>query len=155
MKINKLQFKESDTKINRLIKQGISFFIVSGIGWCIDFSTYLILTYFFGIPISYANMLSSIPAVTYVFLMSTRNIFKNEMSKISLKYKYIIYFTYEVILVLIISFFAQWLFNIISKTDLIEISIIGNYLKIIIKILITPITMVINFIVMKNLIEKL
>ncbi len=137
----------------RIIKQGFSFLIVSGIGWLIDFCTYLVLTKYFNISVMYANMISAIPAVSYVFLISSKKIFKNEKSKLTLNYKYLIYFGYQIILVSLVSILGEYLFSIF--VNLITISIISNNLKIFIKILITPITMALNFIIMKNLIEKL
>ena len=128
-------------KFKNIFKQAFHFFLVSGVGWCLDFSLYLILTKIFGFKVSYANMISSIPAVTYVFIMSNKKIFSNKKSKINLKYKYIIYFIYQIILV--------------NNTKLVDIIFIQQNIKILVKILITPITMFSNFIVMKNLIEKI
>ena len=101
----------------------------------------------------YANILSSIPAITYVFLMSNKNIFKNTESKLSIKIKYLIYFGYQLILLFCISALGEFLYS--KLLNIIAIPIILNNLKIVIKILITPITMTLNFIVLKNIIEKL
>ena len=91
----------------RIIKQGFSFLIVSGIGWLIDFCTYLVLTKYFNISVMYANMISAIPAVSYVFLISSKKIFKNEKSKLTLNYKYLIYFGYQIILVSLVSILGE------------------------------------------------
>ncbi|MBE6140465.1 MAG: hypothetical protein E7172_02890 [Firmicutes bacterium] len=140
-------------KTNNLLKQAISFIFVSGIGWILDFSTFIILTNIFDFKILFANMLSAIPALSYVFIRSNKSIFKNQNSKLDLKYKYIIYFIYQIILVTSISFLGESLFKyFVNKID---IAFILNNLKIIIKIFITPITMFLNFVIMKNLIEKL
>lgn len=133
--------------------QFFNFVLVSGIGWCIDFCVYMMLTSIFDLKVLFANILSSIPAITYVFLMSNKKIFKNEKSKYSLKTKYAIYFGYQIVLLLLVSSFGNFLYDLLF--DLINVPLIVNNLKIIIKILITPITMTINFIVMKNLIEKI
>ncbi len=140
-------------KLNILIKQIISFVLVSGIGWLLDFSTYFLLTHFLKFRVMYANMLSAIPALTYVFILSNKKIFKNDNSKLSIKTKYFIYFIYQLILVSSISLFGEFLYKLLINK--IDIKIILNNLKIIIKIFITPITMILNFIIMKNLIEKL
>ena len=100
-------------------------------------------------------MISSIPAITYVFIMSNKKIFSNKKSKINLKYKYIIYFIYQIILVTLMSFLGEKIFNVINNTKLVDIIFIQQNIKILVKILITPITMFSNFIVMKNLIEKI
>lgn len=138
----------------KLLNQFKRFLLTSGIGWLIDFGIYSIITSFFGINILYANIISSIPAVTFVFIISTRKTFTNEDSNLSLRMKYIIYIIYQLILLLFISNLGQYLFYILNRNLLITM-IVGKYMKIFVKIIITPITMTINFLVMKFLIEKL
>lgn len=140
-------------KLKEIVKQFLSFLLISGVGWVMDFTIYFFLTHFLNLNIILANLLSSTPALTYVFLMSNKQIFKNTTSKLSLKIKYLIYFGYQLILLLSVSLLAQFLYN--KLVNVVTIMFLLNNLKIVIKILITPITMTINFIVMKNLIEKL
>ena len=140
-------------KLKKILKQFINFLFLSGIGWLIDFTLYLLFSNVFNLKIIYSNILSSIPAVTFVFFISTRKIFSKNNSRISLKEKYLIYFLYQLILILLISLLAQYLYLLSLKN--ISMNVELKLLKIIIKILITPITMLINFIVMKFLIEKL
>lgn len=139
--------------LKKILKQFINFLFLSGIGWLIDFTLYLLFSNVFNLKIIHSNILSSIPAVTFVFFVSTRKIFAKNNSRISLKEKYLIYFLYQLILILLISLFAQYLYLLSLKN--ISMNVELKLLKIIIKILITPITMLINFIVMKFLIEKL
>lgn len=145
--------KTKKEKIKKILKQFISFLMISGVGWLIDFTIYFLLTHFADLKVIFANILSSIPAITYVFLMSNKNIFKNKESKIGLKTKYLIYFGYQLILLLCISSLGEFLYS--KLVNIVAGSILLNYLKMFIKVLITPITMTMNFIVMKNLIEKL
>lgn len=140
-------------KLVKLSKQALSFILVSGIGWIFDFTTYLILTNIFNMNVTISNMISAIPALTYVFAMSSKKIFKNDNSKLTLRTKYIIYFVYQIILVSTVSFIAGIMYDYFLKS--ITISLIIKYLKVFIKILITPVTMLLNFVIMKNLIEKL
>lgn len=140
-------------KLKKILKQFINFLFLSGIGWLIDFTLYLLFSNVFNLKIIHSNILSSIPAVTFVFFVSTRKIFAKNNSRISLKEKYLIYFLYQLILILLISLLAQYLYLLSLKN--ISMNVELKLLKIIIKILITPITMLINFIVMKFLIEKL
>ena len=139
--------------LKQILKQFINFLFLSGIGWLIDFTLYLLFSNVFNLKIIYSNILSSIPAVTFVFFISTRKIFSKNNSRISLKEKYLIYFLYQLILIVLISIWAQYLYLLSLKN--ISMNVELKLLKIIIKILITPITMLINFIVMKFLIEKL
>ena len=134
--------------------QFIKFFGLSGLGWCIDFSLYLILTLVCGLPVFYANCISSIPAVTLVFFVSTRKIFEKNNSKIPLFIKYLIYVLYQFVLLTGVSALGQYIAAWITAWS-------GNRMliakagKIFAKLFITPITMVINFIVMKGMAEKL
>ena len=139
--------------LKKILKQFINFLFLSGIGWLIDFTLYLLFSNVFNLKIIHSNILSSIPAVTFVFFVSTRKIFSKNNSKILLKEKYLIYFLYQLILIVLISLLAQYLYLLSLKN--ISMNVELKLLKIIIKILITPITMLINFIVMKFLIEKL
>ncbi|MVX62873.1 hypothetical protein GKZ28_04040 [Clostridium chromiireducens] len=138
----------------KTIKQGASFILISGMGFVIDFTTYYLLTSFIGIKISYANMISAVPAVTYVFFVATRKTFNAKKSKISITYKYLTYFIYQILLVTLISIFAQILYDKFYEFST-RWTIIENNFKIIIKCFITPITIICNFFVMKVLCEKI
>lgn len=137
--------------LERILKQAIKFFGISGIGWLLDFLTYLALNHFINNP-TINNIISSWVGVTFVFVFGTRKVFKNN-SKISLKWKYIIYLAYQFILIFLISKLLGYINSLIVTNVTVEI--IRHYSAVISKILITPITMVLNFVVMKNLIEKL
>lgn len=141
------------SNFKKILRQFIKFLFLSGIGWLIDFILYLIFSNIFDFRIIYSNILSSIPAVTFVFFVSTRKVFIKNKRGLTLKEKYLIYFLYQVILIITISLLGQYLYLLILKNIAIKIKL--KILKLIIKILITPITMLINFIVMKFLIEKL
>ena len=141
------------SNFKKILRQFIKFLFLSGIGWLIDFILYLFFSNIFDFRIIYSNILSSIPAVTFVFFVSTRKVFIKNKRGLTLKEKYLIYFLYQVILIITISLLGQYLYLLILKNIAIKIKL--KILKLIIKILITPITMLINFIVMKFLIEKL
>ena len=137
--------------MKEIIKQAMKFFGISGIGWILDLIIYTILTNLLNVHITIANIISSFVGVTFVFLTSTRKLFVNN-SKINLKLKYVIYILYQIVLVLTISYVMS-----LIKTALINLNIefIINNINLIVKIIVTPFTMCINFIVMKNLIEKI
>lgn len=137
--------------MKKLIKQGIGFVGISGIGFIIDFVIYTILTDFINISVNISNMTSSFIGVSFVFVISTRKLFTNN-SKINIKLKYIIYIIYQIILISSVSYILVILKNCLLNID---INFITKYINIIVKIIITPFTMVINFIVMKYLIEKI
>jgi hypothetical protein len=148
-----LERKNKVSNLKKILRQFIKFLFLSGIGWLIDFTLYLIFSNRFDFKIIYSNILSSIPAVTFVFFVSTRKIFIKNKKGLTLKEKYFIYFLYQAILIITISLLGQYLYLLILKNIAVKIEL--KILKLIIKILITPITMLINFIVMKFLVEKL
>lgn len=137
--------------MKNLISQAVRFIGLSGIGWILDFCTYTILG-FVSSNLVVNNMISSWLGFTFVFMFATRKVFQNN-SKISLKWKYVIYFLYQCVLI----YFASRLLNGIHSLILsyVEIEVILKFSSIISKILVTPITMILNFFVMKCIIEKL
>ena len=136
--------------MKKLIIQFFKFLLISGTGWLIDTTIYTILTVVLKYNVIFSNILSSIPAITFVSFVSTRKIFLTHIGKFSLKQKYLIYIVYQIILIKTVSIIGQILYNISEN-------ILSNkeLLKIIIKLTITPITMITNFFVMKFLAEKL
>lgn len=137
--------------MKELLIKGLKFIGFSGIGWLIDTTIYMILTSIFKLNIDISNIFSSLVGVTFVFIMSTRKIFVSK-SKINIKTKYLIYVIYQVILIITVSKLMLLLKSVITPLN---IELINKYINIIVKIIITPFTMVINFIVMKLLIEKI
>ena len=137
--------------MKKIIIQAFSFFGISGIGWLIDMSIYSILTYF-NVYTILANIISSFTAVTFVYLTSTKKIFVNINDSFNVKKKYIVYILYQVIIVLISSTISNFIAKNLVNFD---IKLIADYAKISAKIIVTPFTMITNFIFMKFLIEKI
>ncbi len=135
----------------KTVKQMLKFFGVSVLGWLIDFSIYNLIIFLFDMNISVINVISSLIGVTFIFIFSTRKIFESS-GKYSIRTKYVIYIVYQIILILSVSrllpVFREYLLSF-------DISFIMNYSNAIAKVMITPITASINFIVMKFVIEKL
>lgn len=131
----------------KLLKQILKFIGASGIGWIIDFIIYNILLTF--LKVNIANMISSLCGVTFVFIMSTRKIFTNNNN---IKIKYLIYITYQIVLILTASYIMLLIKEYLLNYN---INLIKNYINIIVKLIITPFTMTINFVVTKYLIEKI
>lgn len=126
-----------------------------------DVTIYTILTNV-GLHVILSNIISSTVAVTYVYITSTKKLFKNE-SKINLKIKYIIYIVYQICMILLSSYvvylLSNWLIQILPQLDSSNLRTMFNFIvehaKLSAKILVTPFTMVINFIFMKFLIERI
>lgn len=138
----------------KLLEQFIHFLTVSGIGWLIDFGLYTAIGKYTAIPTSWANMISGIPALTFVFCISTRKIFQKTAGRLSIGTKYVIYFMYQMVLLFLVSHLCERLFGIFVRNIPTEYGIDEIYIKLFSKVCITPITMVCNFIVMKFLSEK-
>ena len=137
--------------MKKLFLQAIKFFGYSGIGWVLDFCAYTLLGQISS-NLILNNTISSWIGVTFVFIFATRKIFKDN-SHIPLIWKCLIYLLYQAVLIIVMS----------KLLDLINVVILAHttamffvrYSYIMAKILVTPITMVLNFIVMKSVIEKL
>lgn len=137
--------------VAKLLQQAIRFVGLSGIGWILDFCTYTVLGRFSG-NLVVNNVISSWVGVTFVFLFATRKVFQNN-SRISLKWKYVIYLLYQCVLIFLVSLLLQKVDAAITKWVTIEL--VQSYSAILAKIIITPITMTLNFFVMKGVIEKI
>lgn len=146
-----IEEKKEQSKLSKLIIQALKFFLISGIGWIIDMCIFSILTKITPLPTMVCNMISSVVAVTYVYITSTRKTFTNNSKKRDLKTKYIYYIIYQVCIILLASALIGLLASVLSNMD---IDVIASHSKILAKIILTPVTMICNFIFMKWLIEK-
>lgn len=134
-----------------MLKQIVNFLGFSGVGWILDFATYTIFA-LLSVNLFLCNVFGAIVGVTFVFIFSTRYIFQNN-SKIPLITKYFIYIFYQALLVFLISKLLVWVNLMLNQYG--YFSFIIKFSPILSKILITPITMICNFIVLKGIIEKL
>ncbi len=140
-----------ERELKRLLAQAISFVGVSGIGWILDFLLYTGLG-FTSSNLALNNTLSSWVGVTFVFIFATRKVFKNE-GKIALPWKYLIYILYQCVLIFFISKVLSGINTVVITY--ISVGLILRFSSVISKVLVTPITMTLNFFVMKGVIEKL
>ncbi|MBR3509045.1 MAG: GtrA family protein [Lachnospiraceae bacterium] len=137
--------------MKKLFLQAVKFIGLSGIGWILDFMTFTVFG-FFSKNVTLNNFISSWVGVTFVFIFATRKVFQNN-SKIPLKMKYLIYLAYQCLLIYLISKLLGYVNAWIVKSIAIEFVI--KLAPTISKIFVTPITMILNFIVMKTIIEKI
>lgn len=134
-----------------LLKLALKFFGLSGIGWLLDVALYSVLC-LFSSKLFLNNTISSWLGVTFVFIFSTRTLFKNN-SRIPLKLKYLIYLLYQAALIYAISKMLVLLSGFI--VDIAPFPFIQRMSALIAKVFVTPFSMVLNFFFMKGLIEKL
>lgn len=132
--------------MRNLLNKFLRFALISGVGWLIDFSVYTALTRLTPIPVAAANYVSSLPAITYVFFVSTRKLLSCKTDRASRLTKYLVYALYQLALVSAASFAMQALSGVLAGYT--------QYGKLAAKILITPFTMTANFFVLRMIAEK-
>ena len=143
--------EKSKSKLHHLLYQAIRFVGLSGIGWLLDFTVYTVLSFIME-DLALVNMLSSLVGASFVFVFSTRFVFKNSR-RVPLAVKYVIYVLYQLVLIFLISHLLAFINSLILS--IFSIKLIVSLAPTLSKIIVTPITMVINFFVMKLLTEKL
>ena len=112
------------------------FGLVSGTGWLLDFSTFLLLSHRL-LPPAQANALSALLAITFVFFASTRHVFVHEGSFVWLKF-----FTYLAYQACVVALFS------------VTIQVLSEGLGIpagLAKVLVTPVNFYTNFLFMSVL----
>ncbi len=135
-----------------LFLQFFHFIGISGCGWLLDFTIFNLLHIVIENS-AICNWISSFVAITFVFIVSTRKTFIQKSGSINLKVKFIIYVLYQVILVALMSLL---LFHIDEMLNaFLKESPYQRFSAMAAKITVTPVTMILNFFVMKFLIEKL
>ncbi|QCA05654.1 GtrA family protein [Pantoea vagans] len=58
------------------MKLFLSFVLISGVGWLLDMLTFTVISQFFGTAPAYANFISSMVGVTYVWIVALNRVFK-------------------------------------------------------------------------------
>ena len=137
--------------MRKFFLQAFSFFGISGIGWIMDILIYSILTQN-SINTFTSNCLSSFVAITFVYLTSTKKIFINNNDTFNLKKKYVLYIVYQIIIITLSSYFIGLVSNFLLSSEFV---FFASNSKICGKIIVTPFTMVTNFLFMKFLVEKI
>ncbi|MCR5576128.1 MAG: GtrA family protein [Oscillospiraceae bacterium] len=143
--------EEQESALRRLLRQALRFLGLSGIGWLLDFTVYTLLSLRFH-DLTWVNVISSLVGASFVFVFSTRFVFRDS-HRIALWLKYAIYIGYQLVLIWLISkLLALVHLTIVSHTDW---PLLISLAPVLSKMLVTPITMTVNFFAMKTVIEKL
>ena len=139
--------------LKELIKKAVRFFFTSGLGFLMDFSVYTLLTVKAGFGVMPANCISSLVGASFVFIVSTSRIFEKKEGGLPLPVKYALYIIYQLVLI----FCVSWLGARINEgiNDIFTAALILRYSKLLSKVVITPFTMVCNFIVTRTITEKI
>ena len=140
-----------ESALRRLLRQALRFLGLSGIGWLMDFTVYTLLSLRFQ-DLAWVNVFSSLVGASFVFIFSTRFVFRDS-HRIPLWLKYAIYIVYQLVLIWLISKLLAWVhLTIVTHTSW---PLLISLAPVLSKMLVTPITMTVNFFAMKTVIEKL
>ena len=136
----------------QLFEKLMRFIGISGLGWIFDFAIFTILSLLWD-NLIVCNFFSSLIAIIFVFFVSVRKTFIQNKNGIDIKFKFLLYFFYQLILISTVSkillYFKNFLVVVLTSFSF------SNYAALLAKILITPITIIVNFLVMRLLIEKI
>lgn len=98
------------------MKLFLGFVLVSGVGWLLDLLSYTALTQAAGVPAGYANFMSSMVGVTYVWMVALNRLFgkggfgKSIFLPIYWGYQAVSIFGYSVLIALVVTAgFNVWL----------------------------------------------
>ena len=142
---------ENESPLRQLLRQILRFLGLSGIGWLMDFTVYTLLSLRME-NLALVNVFSSLVGASFVFLFSTRFVFRDS-HRIPLGLKYVIYIVYQLLLIFLISKLLAWIAAGIALYA--PWALLRKLAAVLSKIIVTPITMTVNFLVMKAVIEKL
>ncbi len=130
-------------KIKNHIKPFLSFSFIAGIGWLVDISIFTVLTAIFQYSVLYSNCLSSFVAITLVFTVSTKRIFIHNNEFMLLKF----------IMFGVFQLFSIWFFShviyLVSKYLYTHFLLTFVFIPVIVKISVTPFTLLLNYLLMK------
>ena len=123
--------------------EAFKFYFVSGVGWCVDFTIYYLLTVNGSSPFS-SNFVSANVAAFLVFFVSYFYLYGG-YGLVSFLKRSSAYIFYTVSVVLIFSFVIDVLSSILSNTKFISLVSEPDSVPAISKIIITPINLVCNY----------
>ncbi|WP_139364720.1 GtrA family protein [Pantoea eucalypti] len=126
------------------MKLFLGFILISGIGWLLDMTTFTLLSKFFGTAPAYANFISSMVGVTYVWIVALNRLFKRREYSKSIYLP--VYWGYQGISILIYS----TLISIVAVSSFnFKISeLLGIHSALVAKIIITVPNLLTNFLFM-------
>lgn len=119
----------------------LGFVLISGVGWFLDLASYITLSQLFAVRPSYANFMSSLVGVTYVWIAALNRIF--DRSDYGGSVYLIIYWSYQEISIFAYSELISTVTTSIFNLKLGQIFNIPS--AVMAKIIITPPNLVTNF----------
>ncbi|MDD3370312.1 MAG: GtrA family protein [Alphaproteobacteria bacterium] len=140
-------------KMKKTHIQAIKFVFVSGVGWLLDMCVYTYLVALVGITAFTANLVSGSCGALFSFIVSHERIF--EKNKTGLTLKVPIYLAYTVVNIVVASFCIKLVQNwMILATAPCSFCQIKGFYPVVAKIIVTPFTLAMNFVVSRILSER-
>lgn len=136
-----------------MIRQAFLFVGVSGLGWLLDTAVFLALSAFAGWGAMEANLLSATCAVLFVFFSSSRSIFRRNDGPVAQKVLVLVAFNAMVIVAA--SFVLAALVGVIDRgAAALGITLPLLAVRFAAKVIVTPVTLALNFVVVRFLVER-
>ena len=146
---------------SRSLRQAALFVAVSGTGWLLDTAVFLLLSGPGGWPVAAANMLSGSCGALLVFAASSRGIFRRNDGSMAQKVAVLLLFNAVVIAAssAVLALIAARLGTLSATWGPAWGEAWGwtpppNVLRLLAKVLVTPVTLALNFVVVRLLLER-
>lgn len=120
----------------------LPFTLISGVGWTLDFFSYLTLTQFFEVRPAIANFISSVIAVTFVWFVALNRVFYKSDYRGAVYLP--AYWGYQALSILGYSLLISWLVATELGDSLTHFLMLPK--EVFIKILVTPFNLITNLI---------
>ena len=134
-------------KLKQQIVKFLRYALVAGLGWVVDFAIYTALSVGLGWAVTPSNFVSSVIAVTLVFFLSKSKVLTRHNEKIPVQVQYLLYILYRLAVIALLSWLAGYVHRfLLSLSWFTAVELLRENVKPITKILITPFTVLINYI---------
>jgi|GEM_PF-1895376 len=130
-----------------MIVRFLGFGIFSGIGWLLDFATFVILLRWLSFPEFAANFVSSYVGITFVWFATLGAIFKHRQGRSG--GFLLVYWGFQFVSIVIYSQVLQMIAN--SASNFTQLTFVAGNSGVAAKLLVTPINLITNFIFMSFL----
>ncbi len=134
-------------------RQGIRFVALSGVGWLIDTSVFLLLVSFTPITVLLANIVGGACGASFAFLTSSRWVFAGVGTKVPARL--VIYLIYTVLLILTASVLVDLVHSGLTTLSAgAGFAAPRSFIAFVAKCLVTPLLLVSNFFVARYLSQR-
>ena len=135
------------------LRQALLFVALSGTGWLLDTTVLLLLAGPGGWPVIAANMVSGSCGSLFVFMASSRGVFRRNDGSMPQKVGALLLFNAAVILAssVVLGLIADGLADGVTRLGW---SVAPGMVRLAGKVLVTPVTLALNFIIVRFLLER-